>query len=173
MKKLSLSFLILAILATALPALAGDVITVQKEKATAEPTEDAAVVYVVRPAMMGKAVKIWAFAGESPIGANKGKHYTFATVPPGKHVFWARAENVSALEMEVEAGKTYYLKQGVRMGGMKARVKLMVVDETEGEEAIKKCKYTQLTGEGEARAAEIIAAKYKTAVEKAKEREAE
>ncbi len=141
----------------------------QNEKVTLEPPPDAAVVYVVRPAMLGKAIKAWAFVDETTIGVNKGKHYTFATVPPGRHVFWARAENVSALEMNVEAGVSYYLKQGVQMGGLKARVKLVAVSEMEGKAAIEKCKYTQLTDEGRARGAEIVAAKYETALEKAQQ----
>ena len=95
-----------------------------------------------------------------------------ATVPAGTHVFWSKAENTSALELEVKAGETYYLKQHVKMGGMKARVKVELISEQEGQEAIAKSKYTQLTAEGQARAAEIAAEKYQVAVEKAAERKA-
>jgi len=30
---------------------------------------------------------MWAFVDQQPIGANKGKHYTYARVAPGKHLF--------------------------------------------------------------------------------------
>ena len=152
---------------------AQELITVSKEKVQPEPSDQAAVVYFVRPAFMGKAVKIWAFVDETVAGANKGKHYTFATVPAGKHLFWGKAENVSGLELEVEAGKTYYLKQKVKMGGMKARVKLMQIDAAEGEKALEKCKYTTLTPAGEERGAEIVAEKYEVALEKAAKQQEE
>ena len=147
-------------------ALAAD-ITVSKEKKTGELADDHGVVYFVRPGFMGKAVKIWAFVDDIAVGANKGKQYTFATVEPGKHVFWSKAENVAAVEIEIEGGKAYYIQQKPKMGGMKTRVKLLVLDEAAGRAAIEKCKgYTTLTAEGEARAAEIIANKYETASSK-------
>lgn len=153
-------------------ASAQELITVSKEKVLGEPSSQEAVVYFVRPAIMGKAVKIWAFVDQTVIGANKGKHYTFAKVPAGKHLFWAKAENLSALELDVEAGQTYYLKQKVKMGGLKARVKLMEIDTAEGNEALDKCKYTSLTDAGQQRGAEIVAEKHAVAVEKAAKREA-
>lgn len=150
-------------------ALAGMYTDVQKEKQYAEPTDDSAIVYVVRPAVLGKAVRIWAFVDKQSIGVNRGKQYTFARVLPGEHTFWAKAENISAIEFEVEAGKTYYLKQTVKMGAFKARVKLIQIDEVEGKEGIEKCKFTRLTPEGQERAEEIAAKKWETAVGKLKE----
>jgi hypothetical protein len=147
-------------------ALADD-ITVSKEKRIGELTDDHAVVYFVRPGFLGKAVKIWAFVDDKAVGANKGKQYTFANVEPGKHVFWSKAENVAAVEMNVEGGKAYYIQQKPKMGGMKARVQLFVLEEAEGKAALEKCKgYTTLTAEGETRAAEIIANKFETATQK-------
>lgn len=147
--------------------LAEELMTVQKERVYGEPTEHTAIVYVVRPAsFQGKVIKSWAFVDQEPIGVNKGKHYTFASVEPGKHVFWARAENTSALELDIEAGKTYYLKQKVKTGALKARIKLIQIDETEGQVAVEKCKYTQLTEAGRARALEIVEGKYETALKK-------
>jgi hypothetical protein len=172
MRTLILGFLSALLLVAAPAVLAGDLFTVQKKKVNAEASSDAALVYVVRPAFMGKAIKMWAFADETPLGVNKGKHYHFATVPAGTHVFWAKSENTSALELEVKAGETYYLKQFVKMGGMKARVKLGLISEQEGQAAIAKCKNTQLTEEGKARGAEIAAEKHQVAIEKAAERKA-
>ena len=162
--------LAISVLVLGVPPLASaeKLITVSKERAYGEPTEQTAVVYVVRPAFIGKAVKSWAFVDQEPLGANKGKHYTFGLVEPGEHLFWAKAENTSALEFDIEAGKTYYLKHKIKMGGMKARVKLMQIDESEGKAAIEKCKYTQLTPAGEERAREIIEEKYEVALKKAR-----
>jgi hypothetical protein len=38
----------------------------------------------------------------------------------------------------VEAGKTYYLQQKVKMGFMKARNQLVAIDEAEGKKALSK-----------------------------------
>ena len=170
-KRVVLMTLALAVCGSLLSA--EEMITVSKEKVLAEPSDQEAVVYFVRPAFIGKAVKIWAFVDQTVVGANKGKHYTFAKVPAGRHLFWAKAENLSALQLDVEAGQTYYLKQKVKMGGLKARVKLIQVDAAEGGEALEKCKYTTLTGAGEERGAEIVAQKHGIAVEKAAKRQAE
>lgn len=156
------------------PLAAGELFTVEKETRMAEAKSGHATIYVVRPAMVGKAIKFWAFSDDTPIGVTKGKTYTFGHVPAGKHVFWSKAENVSALEIEVEAGKTYYLWQKARMGGMKARVKLTEATEAEGKAALEKAgKYTSLTGEGETRAKEIAGEYLARAREKAAERAAD
>ncbi len=141
-----------------------------KEKHYAEPTDDAAIVYFVRPSALGYAVRLWAFVDDTPVGLNLGAQYTFTTVDPGKHLFWAYAENTSALEMEVEVGKTYYLKQIPNMGLMYARVKLVIVSEDAGKKAIKKSKYTELTESGEKRGQEIVEMKYEIAVKWAEKR---
>ena len=52
---------------------------------------------------------LWAFVDGQFIGVTHGKNYTYALVSPGEHVFWSKAENVSAFKMNVEARKTYYL----------------------------------------------------------------
>ncbi len=150
------------------PLVAGELFTVEKQTRMAEAKDGHATIYVVRPAMVGKAIKFWAFCDDTPLGVTKGKTYTFGHVPAGKHVFWAKAENVSALEMGVEAGKTYYLQQKARMGGMKARVKLIQLSEEEGQAALAKCgKYTSLTAEGEARGLELAGEYLARAREKA------
>jgi hypothetical protein len=112
-----------------------------KDKAMGKASPDKALVYILRPAGMGTAIKMWAFVDDRFMGVTKGKNYTYALAAPGERLFWAKAENVSALKLTVEAGKTYFLKQKVNMGGFKARVKLLVVDESETPQIFKKCKY--------------------------------
>ena len=122
-----------------------------------EPTQEMALVYVFRPTIAGGAIKTWAFVDDQLIGVSKAKAYSFALVPEGTHIFWSKAENTSAIEMEVKAGETYYLKQSIRMGLNKARVKLVQVDETEVEKYFKKCKFVEPTAEGVRRGGEIAA----------------
>ena len=150
------------------PLGAGEYVEVKDAKKLLKPTDTEAAVYVVRPSFAGKTVKCWAFADDQPLGVTKGKTYLVALVPAGAHVFWSRAENVSALELEVEAGKRYYLKQAMRIGGLKSRVKMRLLDEREGLELVKRCKLAEMTPEGRRRAAEVAVEKLDVAREKAR-----
>ncbi len=133
---------------------------------------DKALVYVVRPTSMGFAIKSFFLCDDDVLGINKGSSYFFAHVSPGKHVFWSKSENVDALELAVEAGKTYYIQQRVRPGGLKARTKLEVLDTKEGEAALAKCeKYGTMTEKGRQKGQEI-AAEHKDATQKDLDRRA-
>ncbi len=131
---------------------------------------DKASVYIVRPAKVGMAIRMWAFAGDTPLGLTKGDTYAHAYLEPGEYTFWSRAENVSAVKQTIEAGKTYYFKQQVKIGGLKARVSVEFLSETEGQEVLDKCaSFSVLTDVGKVRAAEIAAEKRDKADEKAAE----
>jgi hypothetical protein len=71
-------------------------------------------------------------------GVNRGDNYFFFSLTPGKHYFCSRAENRSVLVLQVEAGKTYYLQQEIRMGLMKARNNLAVINEDKAKEKLPK-----------------------------------
>lgn len=130
-------------------AAAGGYMEFTKEHPRAEPRDDMATVYVMRPTSGAAGVKSFFFMDHEPLGVNRGSSYFFFHAEPGKHVFWSKSENVDAVELEVEAGRTYYLKQGVRPGFFRARTKLLVLDETGGEKALKKCKkHGTITGKG-------------------------
>jgi hypothetical protein len=116
------------------------------QMATPGPSE--AAVYFVRPAKMGFAINFWSFVDEKPVGVTKGNNYTFGVVPAGEHIVWSRSGNVSALRVQLEAGKSYYFEQKVRMGGMRARVELVSMSEADAQAAIADAKYTKLTEEG-------------------------
>lgn len=152
-------------------AAAGEFFVKHKgDKRRAEPEEGMALVYVFRPATMGAAVKTWAFVDEELLGVCRAKGYFFAQVPPGRHIFWGKAENTSAVELEVEAGRTYYFKKSIRVGFNKAQVKLVQIDEAEAEKYFQKCSFTEPTEEGRARAAEIAANRMDRAKNKAAKR---
>jgi len=132
---------------------------------------DKASVYIIRPAKMGMAIRMWAFADDTVLGLTKGDTYAHAYLDPGEYTFWSRAENVSAVKQTVEAGKTYYFKQKVKMGGLKARVSVEFLSDVEGQEELDKCaSFSILTDVGKVRAAEIAAEKREKAEEKAVEK---
>lgn len=129
-----------------------------KDHPLAEPEPERALVYVVRPTSIGAAIKSFFFMDDEVLGVNRGSSYFFAPVPPGKHVFWSKSENVDALEIQVEAGKTYYIQQHVQMGGFRARTKLELLGEAAGKEALGKCKkHGTITEKGRAKGREHVA----------------
>jgi hypothetical protein len=60
--------------------------------------------------------------------------------------------------------RTSYLDQRVRMGAVRARENLEILDEDEGRDAVERCDYKALTPQGMQRAAEIIATDYQQAM---------
>jgi hypothetical protein len=161
-----------AVLLTPFAAVADEEDFAVREKTVVRPEvlPEMASIYVVRPAKGGMAIRMWAFADDTVLGLTKGDTYAHAYLEPGEYTFWARAENVSAVRHTVEAGKVYYLKQAVRMGGLKARVAVEFLSDEQGREVLDKCaSYSTLTEAGKARAAEIAAEKGSVADEKAAE----
>ncbi len=150
----------------------GAYVQFSKEHPLGEVRSDRALVYVLRPTSMGFAIKSFFLCDDEILGINKGSSYFFAHVAPGKRVFWSKSENVDALELEVEAGKTYYIQQRVQMGGFRARTKLEVLDEAAGKKALEKCdRHATMTPRGVEKGKEI-AREHKGATQKDLERRA-
>jgi hypothetical protein len=97
-----------------------------------EQPADKALIYVIRPSMIGNKVQSKLAVDGEWKGTNRGENYFYFMLDPGEHYFCSAAENYSVLKVDVAAGKTYYLQQHVRMGVMKARNKLEAMSEEEG-----------------------------------------
>jgi hypothetical protein len=147
-----------------LAAVAADFYTTSDEKKMAAPGPGEAAVYFVRPAAMGMAINFWAFIDETPVGMTKGHTYIWATVPAGEHLVWSSSGNVSAVKMNLEAGKSYYFEQKAKIGGIRARVDLEPLVDAEREQAFAKCKYASLTPEGVVKGKELLAEHHAEAV---------
>lgn len=124
----------------------GKYYTIHQEKKMGQPTANRALVYIIRPQFLGTAIKFWSFMDNHFLAVTRGKKYSYALVRPGMHVFWAKAENVNAIRINVKPGKTYYLYHKVKMGGFRAGVQLRVVNEDEAMKMIKKSKFVTPTG---------------------------
>lgn len=111
--------------------------TDKKSHPTAEPPAGKAMIYVLRPTMMGNKVQTKLAVDGVWKGANRGKNYFFFPLDPGEHHFCSKAENRSVVTLNVEPGKTYYLQQRIRMGLMKARNSLAVMTDDEGQKKLK------------------------------------
>jgi Protein of unknown function (DUF2846) len=112
--------------------------TDKKTHPTPEPSADKALVYVVRPTGWGGKVQTKLAVNGKWVGVNRGYNYFFFTLDPGEYAFCSVAENKSVMALKVEAGKTYYLQQKLTAGFMKARNKLVALDEAKGKEALAK-----------------------------------
>ena len=92
--------------------------------------DEKATVYFVRASSLGAVINFALFDGEQVIGRLNGMKYMRYECDPGKHLFWARSENKSFVEAELEPGKTYLIDVIPQMGGIKAGVALMPVDKS-------------------------------------------
>ncbi len=113
--------------------------TDKKQHPTPEAPPDKALIYIIRPTMGGNKVQTKLGVDGQWMGVNRGDNYFFFTLAPGEHYFCSQAENRSVMALTVEAGKTYYLQQKIRMGWMKAGNNLALLNEAEGKEGLAKC----------------------------------
>jgi hypothetical protein len=113
--------------------------TDKKQHPTPEPPAGKAMVFVVRPTMLGNKIQTKLAVDGDWKGANRGNNYFFFEMDPGEHYVCSKAENRSTLVWKAEAGKTYYLQQKVQMGMMKARNSVKELDAADGQKALAKC----------------------------------
>ena len=106
--------------------------TDKKNHPTPDAPADKAMIYVLRPQMIGFKINSKLAVDGEWMGVNRGKTYFYFTVEPGERHFCSESENQDYLSLNVEAGKTYFLQQKVEMGMWKARTNLVVMNEAEG-----------------------------------------
>jgi hypothetical protein len=104
---------------------------------------DKAIVYIIRSTEFGFLVKMNIDCDSVHIGSTLAKKYIYTILAAGKHVFTAKSENKFKLEMNLEAGKIYYLQQQVNMGLLYATTKLKILNEEDGKKYLKKCKLSK------------------------------
>lgn len=104
------------------------------------PAEGRALVYILRPSGFGALIKMSVLCDSVHIGATKAGNYVYVMVTPGRHVLESHAENNVSMDIDVEAGKTYYVRQQVKMGFAYAETGLKLLDDTDGQKDLKKCK---------------------------------
>ena len=83
-----------------------------------EVPEGKAVIYFFRTGFGGGAVKFHVHDMDGkPVGhlGKNGDNFSII-VQPGRHQFWSRAASRNDVILNVEAGKTYYVKGTVNMG---------------------------------------------------------
>ncbi|WP_255990560.1 DUF2846 domain-containing protein [Chitinolyticbacter albus] len=104
------------------------------------PKEGKANVYVYRNETLGAAITMPVALDGQQAGETAAKTFFAFEVEPGQHELASEAENTSKLDLTVEAGKSYYVWQEVKMGVLMAGSKLQQVDEAIGKAGVLECK---------------------------------
>ena len=110
---------------------------------TFQVTPDKANIYVYRNESMGAGVKMPVALNGKPVGQTVAKSYLMLSVPAGSQTLVSSAENDSELKLTAEAGKNYFVWQEVKVGFIKARNNLQVVDEKTGRAGVSESKLIQ------------------------------
>jgi len=95
-----------------------------------------AMIYVVRPSMLGTLIRFNVFVDDheeaSEMGYTRGSQYIYFTVAPGLHMIYSKAENWSEIAIEAKADDIIFIKQDPQMGFIMARNSLGPLDAVEG-----------------------------------------
>ena len=80
--------------------------------------------------MVGALVGFKVREGTSELGSLSSGSYFVAHVPPGPHAYTVHSEAKDVLNLEVEAGQTYYVQGSISMGVLVGRPNLAPSDAT-------------------------------------------
>ena len=103
------------------------------------PADGKALVFIVRPTIMAFAIPMRVDCDSFQVGWISAKTFLYTMLDPGTHTLKALAENEFHLDITLEAGKTYYFEEQIKMGFAYARTKLKLLEEAEGKKKLDKC----------------------------------
>ncbi len=112
--------------------------TDKKSHPTPDPSQGKAIIYVIRPTMIGHDVQSKLAVDGDWKGENRGNTYFFFELEPGDHYFCSRSENHSSMKLTIEPNKTYFLQQHVQPGFFKASTWIEAIPEDKGREKLAK-----------------------------------
>ena len=106
---------------------------------------DASLLVIVRDAFLGGGIVFWNYLDGKFIGETMGKTYFVTRVEPGEHYVVSSTENTGVAHLNFEAGKNYFLRQGVTIGMWRARTSgFFPMTGQEARDAVQKCTYLQM-----------------------------
>jgi hypothetical protein len=88
----------------------------QDTKPEIKPTADKATLVIYRSTSVGFTAVVDNFIDTTYLGSTKGKCYFVAQAQPGSHYLIAVSENKVSAKISLEAGKVYYILQGMAFG---------------------------------------------------------
>lgn len=108
------------------------------------PRTDSATLVIIRDTAFGFAIVFWNYLDGKLIGETKGKTYFVTNVKPGPHYVLVSTENTAVAYIDFQAGKSYYLREGVIMGWWRARTSgFSPLNQQEAIGAMNNCTYME------------------------------
>lgn len=105
------------------------------------PPEGMGQIVFFRPSkMLGAAIGFIVREGEAELGKLRNATYFVHATTPGQHSYVVHSEAKDVMNIEVEAGETYYVSGGISMGVLAGRPNLSPSDQATFVEASKKLK---------------------------------
>ena len=106
------------------------------------PDAGKAIVYVVRPEMLGGAIRFNVFVDDqqdaSEMGYTRGTQYIYFNLIPGPHKIYSKAENWAEVNVDAKAGDIFFIQQEPTMGVIMARNNLFKLEDFQGKYHVKK-----------------------------------
>lgn len=96
------------------------------------PAPNKASVYIYRNENFGAALRMLISINGKILGQTAAKTYFQIDLKPGRYKIESTTENVSSLNLSLDAGRNYFIWQEVKMGVWAARSALQQVDENVG-----------------------------------------
>ncbi len=129
MKLSALSSLIL--LSLVVIACHGGMNMIMKDtKPALAPKKDKALLVIIRTTSFGAGYIVSNYLDGKMIGQTQHKAYFITEVKPGKHYLVSQADNKDAVRVNFEAGRIYFLQQGIYPGwNATSRFTVMTLDE--------------------------------------------
>lgn len=109
-------------------------------QAQAQESIEPAKIYLYRPkSPIGMTVVYAVFINDHQVGvAKNGFNQVFEISEAGPIEIWGETEKKLSIKLEVEPGKEYYVKCGVKMGALTGRPKFTLMEERKGKQAYNK-----------------------------------
>ncbi len=150
MRHITRTFLLSALMTAAVAAHAQDAAAPAAEQAQtaaampegiSAPAEGMGQIVFFRPSKFkGAAISYKVREGETELGKLSNGAYFVLQATPGAHAYTVHSEAKDVLNLEVEAGETYYVVGGVSMGFMAGRPNLSPATEADFQAAAAKLK---------------------------------
>jgi hypothetical protein len=106
---------------------------------TLQPVTGKAIVYIIRPSVFGSAIRMGIKYDDTLMGHTYSRQYVYTILDSGMHTFSSRAESKIELQLNLNPGKIYFIKQQVQPGLLFAETRLVQLSEEEGRKYLKKC----------------------------------
>jgi len=105
------------------------------------PADGKAIVYIVRPSLMGGIVRFNVFVDNkepnSEMGYTRNGQYIYFHVLPGDHQILSKAENWAAINISANAGDIIFIQQEPSIGFIMARNNIFPIQQYEGKYQVK------------------------------------